>query len=76
MGKVTAVGSMLQLVKSPVSGIFCCCLQYLFSFEELQLPVHSDNGEMVVVTMSGEREVHVGTKHAAGKMKAGQGTVQ
>ena len=33
--------------------------------------MHNDNGETVVVTMTGEREVHVGTKHAAGKTKAG-----
>ena len=36
------------------------------------MKVHSDNGEMVVVTLSSEREVQVGTKHAAGKMKAGR----
>lgn len=33
--------------------------------------MHSDNGELVVVTLTGEREVQVGTKQAAGKMKAG-----
>lgn len=38
--------------------------------EELGLSVHSDDGELVVVTLTGEREVQVGTKQATGKMKA------
>ena len=47
--------------------MWCAC-------EELGLKVHSDNGELVVVTLTGEREVQVGTKQAAGKMKAGSGS--
>lgn len=47
------------------------CLWNTVPAEELGLSVHSDNGELVVVTLTGEREVQVGTKQAAGKMKAG-----
>ena len=58
------ISSDLSLEHSTGRACWCTC-------EELGLSVHSDNGELVVVTLTGEREVQVGTKQAAGKMKAG-----
>ena len=64
-----------QVISHMNSTLHCMWFLLRKTWEELGLQVHNDNGETVVVTLTGEREVQVGTKHAAGKMKAGSSEV-
>lgn len=68
-GKAEPIGAFLEGKGYDLQTIGNEKKQMKFVTEELGLSVHSDNGELVVVTLTGEREVQVGTKQAAGKMK-------